>query len=236
MTCDEVREQLAEHLLGTLEPEQDDAVREHLRGCAGCRREMAALAEGVDSFALAAHDREPPPELRERVLTVLDDEWSATVAPVPLRRRPRWIAGLAAAAALMAALAWGGWSTVRAEHFEASAAKYEGFLHALGGENVRVGQLEATGQEALQGSVVMYDSNVGQSWVLVLCRAPGWSGSANIRIVREDGKTIDLHPMEFGQGGEGSTWLVTSADLRPFERVEMWNDTGVIATATVERD
>ena len=46
MTCDEVRELLPEHLLGTLEGPEDLEVRRHLRGCAGCRTDMTALSRG----------------------------------------------------------------------------------------------------------------------------------------------------------------------------------------------
>jgi hypothetical protein len=235
VTCDDVREQLAEHLLGTLDPGVDASVDAHLRGCSSCRREVAVLADGVGSFALASHDREPPGELRDRVLGVLDEEWRAEAPPrAPAPRR--WVASALAIAAAIAAIAWAGVATVRADRFESAAAKYESFLGVLGGENVRVGELHRSGPEALQGSVVMYDSNVGQSWVLVLCRAPGWSGSANVTLHANDGRTIDLHPMEFGGGGEGSTWLVTSSDLRAFDRVTVWTDRGVLATASVEPD
>lgn len=236
MRCDDVREHLAEHLLATLAPDLDEQVRAHLRGCGACRAEMTALGDGVGSFARASHDREPPEGLRPRVLTVLEDEWTA-VAPEPTRRSARTIAAATlAAAALVATLAWAGVATVRANRSEAAAAKYESFLDVLGGENVRVGELRASGSQALQGSVVIYDSNVGQSWVLVLCRAPGWSGTANVTLVSTDGRTVDLRPMEFGQGGEGSTWLVTSSNLERFERVNVWDDGGVMASASVRHD
>ena len=74
MRCDEVREILAEHLLGTLAEPEDLQVRRHLRGCAGCRSDMAALGEGVSLFARAAHETPPPDGLRERVLSVLEEE------------------------------------------------------------------------------------------------------------------------------------------------------------------
>ena len=74
MTCDEVRELLPEHLLGTLEGPEDLEVRRHVRGCAGCRGEIVALADGVASFARTAHDHPPPPELHDRVITVLEQE------------------------------------------------------------------------------------------------------------------------------------------------------------------
>ena len=236
MKCEDAREHLAEHLLGTLDPELDERIATHLRGCAACRGEMAALAEGVGSFARASHDREPPEELRARVLSVLQEEWDAET-PARRGRSTRLVAtSLVAAAALVATLAWAGLATVRANRSEAAAAKYEAFLGALGGESVRVGELRASGSQALQGSVVIYDSNVGQSWVLVLCRAPGWSGSANVTLVSADGETVDLRPMEFSEGGEGSTWLVTSSDLQRFERVNLWDDAGVLASASVRHD
>ena len=101
---------------------------------------------------------------------------------------------------------------------------------------MRVAALRSGDSQSLHGSVVIYDSNVGQSWVLVLCRAPGWDGTANVTLASDTGQTIDLHPMEFGEGGEGSTWLVTSENLEPFQTVKVWDDSGTLATATVEHE
>jgi hypothetical protein len=231
VTCDQVREQLAVHLLGPLDRPVDVEVRAHLRGCPACRAEQAALAEGVSTFASAAHDLEPPAELRERVLSVLADEWAAAPVHLPPARRP-WAWRGVAAAALVAALAWGGYATVHADRLEEAAEKYETFLGVLGGEDVRVGELRTSGAQELQGSVVIYDSKVGQSWVLVLVRAPGREASANVTLVDGDHR-IDLHPMEFDQGGEGSTWLVTASDLTRYTRVNLWDARGMIASATV---
>ncbi len=235
MRCEEVREQLAEHLLGTLDEHVDAEVREHLRGCASCRTEMGALADGVATFAAAAHDVDPPEELRERMLTVLQQEWVESMPEAVARRRSTWIWRAVAIAALVAALAWAGFSTVRASRSEESAEKYEALLGVLGGEDVRVGELRAAGSQELQGSAVIYDSKVGQSWVLVLVRAPGWEGSANVTLVAGGERTIDLREMEFGPGGEASTWLVTASDLTRFERVNVWNADGLIASADVRR-
>jgi len=235
VTCDRVREQLAEHLLGTLDELTDASVRRHLRGCAGCRAEASALAEGVSTFARAAHDVEPPGELRDRVLAVLAEEWSEGEPVALVRRRGTWAARAATAVVLVAAVAWGVFATVRAERFETDARRYETFLAVLGGEDVRVGELRAVGSEQLRGSVVIYDSKVGQSWVLVLARAPGWEGTANVTLLAGDETRIDLHPLEFGSGGEASTWLVTPSDLTGFERVNVWDDTGMLATAEVRQ-
>jgi anti-sigma factor RsiW len=232
VTCDEAREHLADHLLGTLDPALDERVAAHLRGCAACRAESAALADGVGTFAAAAHDVEPPPELRDRLLAVLDDEWTSAPAPAASRRRRerRWLA--AAAVLVVGTVAWAAYATVRASSLEESAARYEQLLGVLGGEDVRVGELVPARSEELRGSVVIYDSKVGQSWVLVLVRAPGREGTANVTMVGGE-RSIDLHPIEFDQGGEGATWLVTAWDLTGFDRVNLWNERGRIATAAV---
>jgi predicted anti-sigma-YlaC factor YlaD len=233
--CEEVREQLPEHLLGTLDEHVDAEVRDHLRGCSACRGEMAALAEGVSTFAAAAHDVGPPEELRDRVLGVLQEEWAEKEPVVLERRRPAWVWRAAAIAALVAAIAWGGFATLHASRLEESAEKYETLLGVLGGEDVRVGELHAAGSQELQGSAVIYDSRVGQSWVLVLVRAPGLEGTANVTMLADGGKTIDLHEMEFGAGGEASTWLVTASDLTGYDRVNVWDANGLIASADVQR-
>jgi hypothetical protein len=231
VTCEQVREQLAEHLLGILDEAADDEVRIHLRGCGSCRAELRTMADGVGTFAAAAHNVEPPDELRQRVLTALDEEW-ASAAPTRVRSgRPVRVAAIAA---LSAALAWGAVATLLALRYEEAADKYETFLAELGGENVRVGSLRAQGSQDLQGSVVIYESTVGQSWALVLCRAPGWEGTVNVTMLAGEERRIDLRPIELGPGGEGSTWLVTSSNLASYDRVNLWDDSGVLASAEID--
>jgi hypothetical protein len=241
VNCDEVRDQLAEHLLGTLDEPADVEVRRHLRGCSGCRKEMGALAEGVSTFARAAHELDPPEELKERVLSVLHGDWADGAdgaAPTPAARRPvPWLAWAAVVVLLAGSASWGLWSHNRAARYEASATKYETLLASLGGENVRVATLASQGSQQLEGSAVVYDSKVEQSWVLVLVRAPGLEGQATVTLATGDGRTISMHPMEFSPGGEASSWLVTSSNLRPFQTVIVRDASGsTIATGSVSRD
>src|SRR5438445_5734637 len=98
MTCNAVREHLAEHLMDSLPEVTAGEVRSHLRGCMSCRRELAALDEGMRTFARAAHQVDPPDALKPRVLGVLEDERIQS-APDALRRnrfRPRRLAAAAA--------------------------------------------------------------------------------------------------------------------------------------------
>jgi hypothetical protein len=238
VSCEDVREHLAEHLLDSLPEDVEAEVRGHLRGCMACRRELAALDDGMRTFATAAHQVQPPGSLKERVLTVLAEERDQS--PNAVRRKafgPRRIA-LAAAAVivLVASVGVAAVQSERAGHYQGLAASYKNFLHALGGRDVRVGTLAATGQQDVQGSVVMYDSDVGQSWILVLVRAPGMSGEAQV-VVSSPNRSIELHPLEFGTSGEASSWLVTANDISGFDRVRIVGPAGnVVATGTAKHE
>ena len=235
MTCDEVRELLPEHLLGTLEGPEDLEVRRHVRGCAGCRGEMVALADGLASFARAAHDRPPPPELCDRVITVLEQEWRDAGEATNPGRRSAWIGWAAAAMVLIVALAWGGVQTHRANVAAASASSYERLLSVLGGTEFRVGELKGQGERSIDGSVVLYDSHEGQSWAIVLVRSPGSTGTADISLESPDGSVIEVGAIRFQPDGGGATWLVTSSDLGPFDHATITSDDGtILATAEID--
>lgn len=82
---------------GTLEPDEAEAVRAHLRGCAPCRDEYDALATTAQAvFGDAAHAG-----AKARLLATLE---KPAVAPAPTRSR-WWLAlPVAAAASLVAVL------------------------------------------------------------------------------------------------------------------------------------
>src|SRR5437588_7168450 len=133
MTCEAVREHLAEHVLGTLPDELDARLGAHLRGCMSCRLERAALEEGVSTLASAAHQVEPPEGLKDRVLGVLEEERTETPAATR-RARPSLRRVAVAAAAVIVLVASAGvaaWQSARAAHYHGVAAHYESFLEAL---------------------------------------------------------------------------------------------------------
>jgi hypothetical protein len=236
--CEESRQFLPDHVLGTLSETESAAVRRHLRSCSRCRAEAAELDEGVALFAGAAHAAEPPPELKDRVMAVLEEEWAEAPAPSQKPRR-RFAVGWQAVAAILLILAglatWAGVAQSNAHRFQEDANTYRAFLGALGGRDVRVGHLVAASSGlTLEGSAVMYDSDRGQSWLLVLARAPGFADSVTVEL-EGTGRTIKLpFPMKFDPDGEGSAWLVTSADISAFDRVVLTNARGqVIALAHV---
>jgi len=243
MSCEEVRAQLPDYTLGTLSETEVAAVRRHLRACTGCRSEARILDEGVAMFAGAAHAMDPPPDLKARVMGVLAEEW--TEAPHAKVRRPRsivrWMALAAAIVALAGSLTWGAIEQRNAERFRADsatnrsdAASYRLFLHALGGRDVRVVTFVQRSDVVVDGSAVLYDSDKGQSWVLVMARVPGYIGTLTVSLSSADGHTISVQPLHIDGEGDGSTWLVTSADISAFRTVTIRIPSGpVIASGTV---
>jgi predicted anti-sigma-YlaC factor YlaD len=238
VTCEEVRDQLAEYLLGGLDDVTEQAIARHLRGCGASRAELASLAEGMSTFARAAHELDPPEELKDRVMSALHEE--RKTAPPGASPRRRRFGMLAWAAAFLAVVLFSGAVTSavvqygRAEDYHAAALKYEAFLGALGGENVRVGTLSSPSPQSFTGSVVLYDSTHGQSWALVLVNAPGVEGQADVTL-HGGTKQIEMRPLVFESGGDASTWLVTGADLRPFDSVTIRQHGAVLATGAISR-
>ncbi len=235
-TCEQIRERLPEFVLG-VGPQDDDVVRRHLRGCAGCRADARALGDGLTSFAHAVHDRQPPPELQDQVRAALQEEWRDPVgASSGPSRRPRWAGPLAVAAAiaLVASFTLAVVQTRRADSAQEGARRYEGLIEILGGREFRAAQLHPAGDRPLEGSVVVYDSHVDQSWVVVFVRTSGPAGEAVATLRAPDGRTIDTWPIEIDRDGDGAGWLVTSVDLASFDRVTLTGTDGeVMATGEI---
>jgi len=85
-----------------------DRVTAHLTGCPACHDELTAIARVVDALPEAVPDREPPARLRDRILASARAEAPVPAAPgrarTPWRPRRIAVAGLAAAAVVLAAV------------------------------------------------------------------------------------------------------------------------------------
>lgn len=64
----EISENLPAFLLGGLEPDEEVAVREHLRGCEECQQELSSYEPLRDALNLSADDMPLPAGARERLL------------------------------------------------------------------------------------------------------------------------------------------------------------------------
>jgi len=240
VSCEEIRDRLPDHLLGQADP----GVARHLRGCAGCRAELAGLDEGIAALTFAAPEFDPPPELQGRVLSAIAQEWNepsrqpaSEPVAVESRRAPRrpapWLAFAAAVAILAGSLGWGVSQSRRATANATAAASYTRFLSTLGGKSVREGELVPSGSQSFQGSAVIYDSMEKQSWVLILGRAPGYQGEADI-TVSSPTSTMSIPSLEFQANGDAYSVFVTPKDLSSYDRVTISAPNGsVIASGTI---
>jgi anti-sigma factor RsiW len=111
--------ELAAYALDALEPEERQQVEEHLAGCAACGERLRWMWPAIDVLPATVRPEPPPPELKERIMAVVEREAApAGAAPADgeaaggrswlgldrLRLRPA-LAGLGVALLLAAAVA-----------------------------------------------------------------------------------------------------------------------------------
>jgi len=87
MTCDQVKEQIADYLAGSLSQTAAEELDDHFANCAACKQETGALAETWRMLGLL-ETGEPSPALRPRFYDSLEAyrQGLASVAPAPARR------------------------------------------------------------------------------------------------------------------------------------------------------
>jgi anti-sigma-K factor RskA len=93
------REDVASYVLGALPDAEHERFAAHLETCDDCRSEVADLQVAADALPLAAVQVAPPPELKDRIMTVVRSEAELLGAagatadePAPAARaeRPSW--------------------------------------------------------------------------------------------------------------------------------------------------
>jgi anti-sigma-K factor RskA len=96
LSCAQAEDLLGANALDALTPEEARDVEEHLRGCVEHRQVAQDLAQTVSLLALAVDEREPAPDLRDRILASIRSASSDPVhkpasepVVVPIRRAPR---------------------------------------------------------------------------------------------------------------------------------------------------
>ncbi len=111
------RDDAGSYVLHALPDDEYERFEAHLATCADCRREVADLQVAADTLPLAAVQVDPPPELRDRIMTIVrseaellaaagaraDEPTGAPAAPAPRKRR--WSLSLRPLPAAMAASA-----------------------------------------------------------------------------------------------------------------------------------
>ena len=209
--CAAVREELAEYSVGALAAPRRRVVSEHLRGCAGCRKEAGELAEGAAVLALAS-PAEPPGGLEQRVVDAVAGRAARS------RRRTARAALLIAAVVGVAAVGIVGAMAGRVrqaedaaatarEHAELAAERFESVLEGVGGAGpVLSAPLAAPGSEA-GGRAILYDGDEGRDFALVVIGGLPSSGEPyEAFLVSPAGRRLEVGRLRPSGSGEHSRY------------------------------
>lgn len=101
MTHEVWNDSVGAYLLGALEDHERVGFEAHLAGCPECRREVEQLRVAADALPAAAESVAPPPELKDRIMSVVRAEAellhaagaradAAPAAPAASERRRWW--------------------------------------------------------------------------------------------------------------------------------------------------
>src|SRR4249919_307967 len=188
---------VAPYALDALDDDERREFEGHLALCEPCREQLAGLREAAVSLAYGASGPQPPPELKDRILTQARKERENVT---PIARRRSWSAPLGAAAAIAAAVAVAVWVTRPTESPIAQVLSKPGSrLVSMG--NVGAVAVAPSGEAALAVSVPRVPSGkTYEAWVIRDGRAQraglfgGGSGTSVVKIQRSvrPGSTVAI--------------------------------------------
>jgi len=184
----EIHELSAAYALDALDPAEREAFEQHLARCAECREAVAAFQDDADAPA-------PPPALRERILVEARSDGS-NVIRLPRRR---WLAPVAAAAAVaagVAALALSFWAADLSQQLDEQRAA----LHLSEEAVAALADPDAT-RVPLDGAegMLVVDDESGEGWLVLRGLESAPSAKTYEAWVIEDGEAVPAGL--FGGGG-----------------------------------
>jgi anti-sigma-K factor RskA len=202
----EIHELSAAYALDALDPAERDAYEEHLARCAECREAVAAFQDVAADLAYEADAPPPPPALRERILAEARTDGSNVVA-FPRRR---WLAPVAAAAAVaagVAALALSFWAADLSQQLDderASLHLSEEAVAMLADPDAR--RIPLDGAEGM----LVVDEESGEGWLVMRGLESAPSEKTYEAWVIEDGEAV---PAGLFAGGGVSTVVSLAAPV-----------------------
>jgi putative zinc finger protein len=248
MVCVEVREQLTEHALATMSPEERAFVGRHLEWCAGCRKEAEELQAAAAWVGLSAEQADPPAALEERVVGAIA---AAAQTRAPWRRRLR-VLTVATAAALLLAVIGVGWGaamfarvqtsrqqTVAAEQRANELARrmqqlLNQFLdrrpQAGPREQIRRATLAPTpGHEGGAGSVI-FTSPFQEDWALVIIGGLPHRGLPyHVALEHTRGRVVDVGTVrKLSTDGSARVFRTYKKSLKGFSHVSVKDRNGAV--------
>jgi hypothetical protein len=235
MDCREVRDLLAEHVLGTLDEDRAQLVERHVEWCAGCRKEMAELAEGAAVVVTGLSPAEPPAGLEGRVVSAIRD----AAHRAERRRRPK-VALVAAAMAGFVAVGALGWAVAMrgrvselqesANSAAARARQFEGVLREILIEaddgRILSAELVGIGGAAGGGRGILFDSPGGLDWALVITGGLPAENGPYLAYVTVGDRRQRLGRLSPSSPGELAVYRIFSHDVSGAHWVSVRDRTG----------
>jgi anti-sigma-K factor RskA len=188
--------ELAAYALDALEPGERRAVEEHLDGCAACNERLRWMRPAVDVLPATVPPESPPPQLKARIMDVVEREaaadparreaggWRARLGLGRVGLRPA-LAGLGVAL-LLAAVA--GYAIRSGDDGGSEPAVYA--AHAEGGSGA-TGRLEVEGDAGMLHVAELPPARGGrvyQAWIEDAASAGGAIHPSSVFVVSGDGE------------------------------------------------
>ncbi|HXM43313.1 MAG TPA: zf-HC2 domain-containing protein [Bryobacteraceae bacterium] len=190
MKCDQVKEHIADYLVGALSPTEAEELDEHFAQCTACKQETAALSETWEMLGLLEQER-PSAQMGPRFYQSLEAyrQGIQAATPAPAKRRFfdwGWQGWAWSAALLIGGLGGGQWLGQR-ERGQRDLAGLQDEVHHMR-QLVTLSLLEQqSASERLRG--VDYSSRVDQSDTPVLTallHAVNHDPNVNVRLAAVD--------------------------------------------------
>jgi anti-sigma-K factor RskA len=159
VTHDEAADLVALYVVDALSPAEREGFEAHLASCTECREEVAGMRD-VSARLSHSVEAEPPASLRSSLLaqvaaTPQDSPVSASAGNVVAmpQRAARRFPYLLAAAAVLAAVGFGGWAAESRQNAEQAASAQQALVSLLGASDVRT--VSGTTSNGAAGTVVL---------------------------------------------------------------------------------
>jgi hypothetical protein len=208
VSCEQVQAVAADLAIGIADGQERDAALRHAATCAECRLLVAELSSVADDLLLLAPSHEPPSGFASRTLARMTPS-----TPQPRRRAPRralrrvgggrpWVARLAVAASVAAALALGAGVVYQGTSGDRQLAdSYRSVLAQGHGSFFAAAPLQSP--TGTLGSVFGYQGQ--PSWLFATLSRPGAQPEDfNVQLVTRDGRHLSLGQTVLG--GTHRTW------------------------------
>jgi anti-sigma factor RsiW len=232
-TCAFVRDRLPDHVLGALPEEEERQLTKHLEWCAGCRKELAELEEGVAAVGLALEPIAPPMELEQKVLHRVTEAAGATARE---RRKLRIVTAIAVLATFFGVAALGYAATVsgRLERLKAETADAQALVtelqravEILGPVQVVPAALSPAEGYTGGGRAIVYLSAEGSDFVLVIAGGlDDAQGPFSASLVHGSGIEVPVGEMFGARDGQVSAYRFFAQDLTQFRTVIVTDGVG----------